>query len=190
LLKALRAACLTALFRLLRSVAFAGDKAQAGVQAEQMRPGFLTLRKSYRDEKLAEPRPTLPQRDVLLGLPGKRASEERRRIPGLIPRGASGLHALVLVPDGILDERIARPRRRRFPVDSALGECDRGGDGRKLRPSLSEWHRPKAARIHPCLRAGGRRRLPQNAFWLSSLSASVSSVGGASSRASASSAGR
>ena len=78
-------------------------EAQAGVQAEQMRLGFLNLAQSCRDEKIAEPRPMLQRFDVLPSLPEKGAGEQRRQIPGLIARGAPGLQALVLVPIEIGD---------------------------------------------------------------------------------------
>ena len=85
---------------------------------------FAAVAQQRSCEQAAEPRRVLKRFDGTPGVGGDRRRQSRRHAAGLVDHGAPVVETAVLVPVGIVDERIplsgAAPRSRRRAVRSAL----------------------------------------------------------------------
>ena len=131
------------------------------MQARQVPAALAALVQQRGGQQAAEPGRVLQRRDGVPGLRGDRGRQRRRQRAGLLDHGAPVAEPCVLVPVGIVDQRIPLP----------------GGGGSRRRASAPPWRFAASTAAKAAASRGSVSTTPNGA----SLSASASSSSAASS---------
>ena len=131
--------------------AFARDRLQPGMQARQVPTGLAALVQQRGGEQAAEPGRVLQRRDGVPGLRGDRRRQRRRQRAGLLDHGAPVAEPCVLVPVGIVDQRIPPQMGAALAGECSVGFRDRGVDhgegGGEVRVGLDDVERRVEIRL-------------------------------------------